>query len=312
MQSKSAKVTGSHHNGRFDIVASSLFNDISRKKIKEIIDAGGAYLNKKRVSVAKFAVYEGDKLELFWNEKSNKKTPLSADVVLFENDDFLVVNKPACIATQATLESSKDTIIHALNKSNPQKFKLDRLFLVHRLDKETSGILLIAKTKNAQKEMEDLFREKKVHKIYHALCFHVPKSLKGSISFPIAKDRARQNCYFAITNSATPLRDAKLAHTDYQVIKNYSVNDMSHIECFPQTGRTHQLRVHLLAIGCPVAGDKTYARNIYGHRHLHIALRHMLHASHIEFEFKGNKFQFQAPLPDDFLAAITTLEKNFN
>lgn len=309
MKSRSTKITESLHGSRFDLAAAAAFPDLSRKKIKTILDAGGAYLNKKRISVAKFGVSAGDKLELFWDE-GNFNTKATDEMVIFENESFFVINKPACIATQATLSSSKDTIFYALNKLNPKRFQIDKMHMVHRLDKDTSGILLIAKDKITQRKIENLFREKKVEKTYHALCFHKPPQAQGSICFPIAKDQTRQNFYLAITNKNAHARDAKQAHTDYIVEKDFSKEDCSYVVCHPKTGRTHQIRVHLAASGCPVIGDKSYAQNIYGNPHMHLAARHMLHAHSISFELNGQEFQFEAKLPPDFLSAIRTLEKH--
>ncbi|MES2615376.1 MAG: RNA pseudouridine synthase, partial [Bdellovibrionota bacterium] len=225
-------------------------------------------------------------------------------LLFFENENFFVINKPAGIASQATLTSSTDTIFHMLVALNSQKFRLSDMFMVHRLDKETSGIMLIARNKDAQKKFEDMFRDKKILKTYDALCFYSPQKNAGMITFPIAKDKSRQNCYYAQINSKT--KDAKEAHTEYKVLHNYK-SEASYIQCYPKTGRTHQIRVHLAAIGCPILGDKTYSQNIYGHRFTQIALRHMLHASKIQFEFEGKNYNFSAPFPEDFTQVLKNL-----
>lgn len=313
LKNLSATVPTSLSGQRFDLVAVQLFPELSRKKIKLIIDSGGAYVNKKRIQIAKYALKTNDTIELFWNgetpqkiENKNIKGILTEKNILFENDDFFVINKPAGIASQATLTSSTDTIIHMLCSMNAEKFKLDKMFLVHRLDKDTSGIMIIARNKNAQKIFEDLFRAKKVLKTYDALCFHSPKQNSGMLTFPIAKDKSRQNTYYAITNLQSKKNDTKEAQTQYNVIKIFK-QDASHIECQPKTGRTHQIRVHLAAMGCPLLGDKTYSQNIVGHQFLQIALRHMLHASKVEFEFKNKKFEFNCPFPDDFKDVLAKL-----
>jgi len=320
LNKKSALVPKNLDGERFDLAAVSLFPEISRKKIKLIVDSGGAYINKKRIQIAKYAVKQNDKIELFWDEikqpsneniVANKKTAFQSFVtdknIIFENEQFFIINKPAGIASQATLTSSTDTIFHMLAKLNPQKFKLAEMFMVHRLDKDTSGILIVARNKVVQKKFEDLFREKKVTKTYNALCFQVPQKPTGLISFPIAKDNSKPNCYFAITNAKAKLRDAKEAQTEYKCLQNFK-NEASHVVCNPKTGRTHQIRVHLAAIGCPILGDKTYSQNIYGHRFAQIAMRHMLHATSIEFEFENKKFQFTTAFPEDFAAVLKLLE----
>ena len=321
LKSKSALVPSNLNGERFDTAAAQLFTEISRKKIKLIIDSGGAYLNKRRIQIAKYAVKSNDKIEIFWEESTpiqtentvhNKKTSfhsqLTQEHVLYENENFFIVNKPAGMASQATLTSSTDTFFHFLSQFNPQKFELNKMYLVHRLDKDTSGLMIIARNKNAQKKFEDLFREKKVHKTYEALCFHVPQKKSGSILFPLAKDNSKPNCYIALRESKSKIKNAKEAHTDYKVLNNFK-GEASLIQCSPKTGRTHQIRVHLAAIGSPILGDKTYSQNIYGHRFGQIALRQMLHASQVEFEFDGKKYEFTAPFPNDFITTKKTLEE---
>lgn len=317
VQSKVATVLKIIGENRFDTVAANLFQDISRKKIKSIIDKGGAYLNKKRIMIAKTKVKIGDKIELFWEEnKSSDGRPvplkiqnkLNSESVVFENEIFLVIDKPAGIPSQSTLTSSQDTILHALESLDKNKYKASQLYLVHRLDKDTSGLMIIAKDKNTQKKFEALFKERKIIKKYGALALNSPKNMNGIIDFPIAKDQSRKNCYFAVMNKKGKMRDAKESFTEYKVLNIYGKKEISYIECIPKTGRTHQIRVHLAALGCPLLGDKTYSQNIYGHRFFQIALRHMLHAKQLEFELDGKKFDFQSSLPEDFVRIIKIVE----
>lgn len=326
LKSKSALVPKNLDGQRFDLAAVHLFPEISRKKIKLIIDSGGAYINKKRIQIAKYSVKQNDKIEIFWdevklspqeniikNKKSSFQSFLTDKNLIFENEQFFIINKPPGIASQATLTSSTDTLFHMLKELNPKKFKLDEMFMVHRLDKDTSGIMIIARNKIVQKTFENLFREKKVNKKYDALCFNAPQKSSGLISFPISKDHSKPNFYFANTssprsgnNSKSKNRETKDAQTEYQLIQNFK-NEASHILCLPKTGRTHQIRVHLATIGCPILGDKTYSQNIYGHRFAQIALRQMLHASSIEFQIENKNFQFSIPYPEDFEIVLKEL-----
>ncbi|KAB8030839.1 RluA family pseudouridine synthase [Fluviispira multicolorata] len=323
LKSKSAKITELYVGERLDIAAAALFKELSRKKIKSIIDAGGAYINKKRILIAKTQLKIGDKIEIFWEEhKINNSdlqiqdfkinntigTIISKDTLIFENSNFFIINKPAGIASQSTLSSSKDTIFYALNAFDSNKYNVDKMFLVHRLDKDTSGLMVIAKNKDTQNKFEQLFKDKNVEKTYQALTFFAPAKSEGKISFPIAKDNSRKNCYFAVINPNSRVKDVKQAETFYNVEKVFGKNEVSLINCKPKTGRTHQIRVHLAAVGCPLLGDKTYSQNIHGHRFLQIALRHMLHASHLLFEMDGEKFDFNVSLPEDFRRIIKIVE----
>lgn len=320
LKSTSAKISEKFDGQRFDVAATALFEELSRKKIKAIIDSGGAYINKKRVNIAKITVKVGDKIELFWedknakNEKDNDNNEFESRVnnnknmLVFENENFFIINKPAGVASQATLTSSKNHILQMLSDNDSKKFNLNSMFLVHRLDKDTSGLMIIAKNKIMQNKFEDLFRNKKIQKTYDALCFYTPKKLEGVISFSIAKDKSRKNCYLAVINPNSRIQDAKYAETSYSVQKIYNNGEISHIICFPKTGRTHQIRVHLSAIGCPILGDKTYSQNIYGNRFTQVALRQMLHARSLNFELNGEKFDFSISLPDDFQRVLKNFE----
>lgn len=306
----SEKIVTADLNGeRFDLACVQLFDGLSRKKIKSIIDSGGAYINKRRVQVAKTEVKTGDKVEVFWDNRLEEKTAgqLKPENVLLETDSYFVIHKPAGIPSQATLISSTDTIIYALQKLNP-KYDPKEILLVHRLDKDTSGIMILAKTKKAQSHFENLFREKKIFKTYHAICLAVPREPNGLIKFPIQKDNSRQNAYMAVRGKSSS--QAKAAETEYETLQIFKKANASLVSCFPKTGRTHQIRVHMSAIGCPIAGDKTYAQGVIGHSAGQMALRHMLHAHALEFiDDKGVKRSFQDPYPEDFDNCLKSLSQ---
>jgi 23S rRNA pseudouridine1911/1915/1917 synthase len=312
-----AQVPGSLNGARFDVAASALFDGLSRKKVKSVIDRGGAYLNKRRVTLAKKEVRTGDLIELFWDEarslseRSVKKIPIQ---ILFQNQDFVVINKPAGIPSQATLTTSDETVLHALKLQYSEHFSETELLLVHRLDKDTSGVMLIAKSKTAQQRLEKLFLERSMKKVYQALCFGVPKSVQGVLDWPIRKDPSRPNTYFAVVGGTGRTsrggQEAKTARTLFQVLKTFPRSRASLIECYPETGRTHQIRVHLQALGVPLLGDKTYATNVVGHPLAQAATRHMLHAVRLSWsEQDGQTFEFEAPFPEDFGACLLLLEK---
>lgn len=312
-----AQVPTSLNGARFDVAAAALFEGFSRKKIKTIIDRGGAYINKKRVTIAKKEVKNGDTIELFWDdarvisERNIKHLPIS---IIADNEDFVVINKPAGVPSQATLTTSEDTVIHALKHQYPDRFSDSDLLLVHRLDKDTSGVMLLAKSKLAQARFEKLFIERRMKKVYRALCFGLPKSSEGILDWPIRKDPSRPNTYFAVIGSShrggKGSHAAKSALTRFLVLKTFPKVRASSIECYPETGRTHQIRVHLQALGVPLLGDRTYAANVVGHPLAQVATRHMLHAVRLSWtEDDGRVFNFDAPLPDDFGACLQLLEQ---
>ena len=304
---------------RFDVVARELFADISRKKIKEIIDQGGAYLNKKRIFIAKTPVKKGDRLELFWDEKTRKsEIKIEKNNIIYDSEGFLVLNKPPYMASQATLTGQQDTVCASLLRYFQEQglsAGLD-LHLVHRLDIDTSGLIIVAKNKEFKRAFEELFKEKKLNKVYHAFCFGKFKDTEGVLDWSLEPDPRGKNTYRAVLGSAEKRPDTHLnakhvksAVTTYRVLKYYERYDVSLVECFPKTGRTHQIRVHMLALGHPLLGDKVYSGNVFGHPAVGLATRQMLHAKLLQFDLNGENFNFDAPYFEDFLNCQRTLDK---
>ena len=194
--------------------------------------------------------------------------------ILFENNDFIVLNKWSQIATQggSKIKTSIDHIIKNIN-SNYR--------LVHRLDKETSGLLLIAKNLNYAKKLSSLFKQKEITKFYIALCEGKPKNNHSQVKLEIKNKKLK------IENTIT----------NYKVVnKNKSI---SSILFNPQTGKTHQLRIVSKNLGCPIVGDNKY--NIHS-KYKKESL--MLHAFALKFSINSKKFEYISKLPDHFLSFV--------
>ena len=281
---------------------------VSKKKIKNIIDSGGVYINNKRIFMAKFKLKANDIITVFWsNEQETLKKlmySLKPEQIIFENEDFLVVNKPSGIPSQASLDSVHNTIISALKKSFKNYESLD-FHLVHRLDKDTSGLMILAKSKAVKKDFDELFKSQSIKKTYHSLCFFSPKENNGTISFPLAKDASRKNAYIVSNRE-----NSKKALTHYKVLVYNRNLDASYVECKPKTGRTHQIRVHLSAVGAPLLGDKTYAQNVLSHSLKFKVLRHMLHASELDFSYKNKAYKLKAEYPVDFQISLEQIKSD--
>jgi 23S rRNA pseudouridine1911/1915/1917 synthase len=162
----------------------------------------------------------------------------------------------------------------------------DRAGIVHRLDKETSGVILVAKTPEALEDLRAQFKGRAVEKRYIGLVEGLPQTPQGLIDAPIGRD-PHQRKRMAVT------RDGREAVTEYHVLETYAYHSL--LEVFPKTGRTHQIRVHLAFIGCPVVGD-----NVYGPRKQRIKMkRHFLHAAAITFTLPGSEkaLTVESPLP---------------
>ncbi|RME43062.1 MAG: RluA family pseudouridine synthase, partial [Caldilineae bacterium] len=198
--------------------------------------------------------------------------PIPLDI-LFEDEAILVLNKPAGQVVHPAAGHAQDTLVNALLHHCPALAALhpERPGIVHRLDRDTSGVMVVAKTKEALRHLQGQFKARKVEKVYRALVYGVPASPVGIIDVPLGRDpRHRQR--FA------PLPDGKPARTRYRVVETFAGYSLLDVQ--PETGRTHQIRVHLAWLGHPVAGDA-----LYGRRRTPLPLRRQfLHAARLRFD----------------------------
>ncbi len=224
--------------------------------------------------------------------------------VIFENKDFLVIDKPAGLMVHGVrIKSSRrvdegrvpePTLADWLVARYPAIKNVGddpalRPGIVHRLDKATSGVMIIAKTQTSFEHLKKLFQEHRMQKTYIALVHGHPKKEKGTIDAPIGIKSG------SLKRSIHSLKMAKPAITEYSVMKTFPHTAL--LSVHPKTGRTHQIRVHLASIGTPIMGDPLYGGK---HREDH-AHRLMLHAAALEFsDGDGHHFVFEAPLPRDF------------
>lgn len=231
--------------------------------------------------------------------------------ILFEDDHLLVINKPAGIVVN-NAESQKDNLtiqkwaakkypeIFDKGSTDPNDF-YGRCGIVHRIDKDTSGILIIAKSPESFEKLQAQFKDREVGKKYLAWVYG--KFVDGEVGkdvivdAPIARNPKKRE-KFAI------VEDGKPATTIFRLKRAQTSKDgeiLSLIECEPKTGRTHQIRVHLTALGTPVIGDKLYSGKKHIRRDKNVYERQYLHATEIEFEhpITGETIKLSAPLPPD-------------
>jgi len=224
-------------------------------------------------------------------EKINKKI-----VLVYEHDDFFIINKPARLTVHAP---SVKSMLFTLSDWLILTFKelatvgsAERPGIVHRLDKDTTGLMIIPRNNSAHEEFSRMFKNRCITKIYTAVVMGKPKE-HDDITLPIARHPMNRNCMTHLIPTGRP------AHTGYRVLQYLVDAALLEIQLF--TGRTHQIRVHCAAIEHPVFGDP-----IYGHKSKSIA-RQALHASKISFEWKSQQYTFEAPLPQDMLDLIKQL-----
>ncbi len=223
--------------------------------------------------------------------------------IVFENADLLVVNKPAGMVAHPSPGHYSGTLVHAALAHAPEMEGVGgelRPGVVHRLDRDTSGLILRAKNDAAHHWLQDQFRNRLVRKIYLALVDGQPPTPTGRIEAPIGRNTSHRQLMTIM--SAAKGREAV---TEYRTLENFPQHTL--LEAHPLTGRTHQIRVHMKFLGCPVAGD-----TVYGKKHSTLPLgRHFLHAACLTILLPGEASPrtFEAPLPADLQAVLETLRK---
>ncbi len=221
--------------------------------------------------------------------------------VIFENDDLLVINKPAGMVVHPAAGHDTGTLVQAVLGYDPDLEGIggeERPGVVHRLDKDTSGLILLAKNERAHRWLTDQFKARRVEKTYLALVDGKPPTPTGRIEAPIGRD-PRDRKKMAIVK----LEKGREAVSEYKILENFPRHAL--LECHPHTGRTHQIRLHCAFIGCPITADTTY-----GHRKPSLELnRHFLHAWRLKIILPGEQLprQFEAPLPDELEQTLERL-----
>lgn len=222
--------------------------------------------------------------------------------VIYEDDDLAVIDKPAGMVVHPGDLNETGTLVSALLNRWPQIAAMNveekRAGIVHRLDKDTSGLIVIAKHDRARRKLADQFQSRTVEKVYTALLEKRPQTLSGRIDAPIGRD-PKQRKRMAV------LREGRPAVSEYTVIDDHFAGGYTLVKVRLLTGRTHQIRVHMAFIGCPIVGDR-----VYGFRKQRAGLkRQFLHASELAFDhpITGKRLRFEVPLPTDLQLVLTRL-----
>ena len=233
--------------------------------------------------------------------------------IIFEDQNLLVINKPAGLSVHPDGFNKGGTLTDWIIKNYPEiegvgedmilanGTKISRPGIVHRLDKDTSGVLVIAKNQPTFLELKEKFKNHEVEKMYQAIVYGEVKKNQGVIDLPIGRSKNDPRKRVASAQADGKLREAV---TRYEVVEKYK--GFTLLKLYPKTGRTHQLRVHLKAISYPIVGDTLYTpKNL---PNLSTINRQALHANSIKFSLNGENFVFEAPLAKDLIDTIDYLK----
>jgi 23S rRNA pseudouridine1911/1915/1917 synthase len=290
-------------NQRLDKFLVTCLPDFSRSRLQSLIQNGFVWVDGKVVTKAGTGLNTGQNVEIIIPapvpvDLQPEEIPLD---IIFENDDLLIINKPAGMVVHPAAGHSTGTMVHAVlaHVKNLEGIGGEqRPGVVHRLDKDTSGLIVIAKNDRTLHWLQEQFKSRRVKKTYLALVDGLPPTPQGRIEAPIGRDSVRRK-QMAIQTLAKG-RDAV---TEYRTLERFEKHTL--LEVHPLTGRTHQIRLHLAFIGCPIVGDK-----VYGNRKVSIIVpRQFLHAARLEIIFPGEKVakKFEANLPDELTKILKEL-----
>ena len=279
----------------------------SRTRLKVLIEAGGVEIDGRREKPRRL-LQAGETVSLSpLAEKPSLPGPEDIPLpVVYEDEDLLVVDKPAGLLVHPLREGQGGTLVNALLGRTPALSRLGgewRRGIVHRLDRNTSGLILAAKNDRAHAVLAGQFRKRKVEKEYRALVRGCPPFPFGRIEFPLGRSSSRPN---RMTVKRVGGREAI---TEYELLEKFP--EASHLKLLLKTGRTHQIRVHLARLGCPVLGDREYGRGGSELSRRVGAGRQMLHAARIKFRHptRGNVLEFSSPLPPDMELILDKLRR---
>ena len=278
---------------RLDIHLSTTFDpSISRSLWQKYIKAGYVSVNQRVVTTPKFEIDETDEIAVKLPEQEQASAELP---VLYEDDDVMVVNKPSGLLTHAKGGlSTEPTVAEIIRPKTSFASDTDRPGIVHRLDRDTSGVLIIAKTADAAAHLQRQFAQRTAKKTYLAVTDGVPKLAAAKIDLPIGRNPSAPSTFRVDPNG-------KPAQTTYRVLA--ATDNQALIELKPTTGRTHQLRVHLAHLATPILGDRVYGKPD--------ASRLMLHAHKLEITLpSGERKTFEAAIPSVFTELFPDCAQN--
>jgi 23S rRNA pseudouridine1911/1915/1917 synthase len=277
--------------------------EFSRARLQGLIEDGFALVNQSPAKKSGQEIDPGTEVEIrvpppVPSGLVGEDIPLD---IIFENDEIIVVNKPAGMVVHPAAGHSGGTLVNAVLGYDPDMEGIggeERPGLVHRLDKETSGLIVLAKNERAHTWLQDQFRLRTVNKIYLALVDGKPPTPTGRVEAPIGRDPSHRK-----KMAIVPPGKGREAVSEYKTVQSFKSHTL--LEFHPLTGRTHQIRLHCAFLGCPIVGD-----TVYGKKKATVEIkRHFLHAAKLSIILPGETKPrtFEAHLPDELKKVIEEL-----
>lgn len=269
-------------NKRLDVAVAERLTEFSRAFIGKLIEQEKVLVNKQP-SKPGYRLRSTDTIEITVSTRELKRVPATVLPIIYEDDDCIVINKPAGVLTHSKGSFNPEGTVASFIRTRVRGMNGERAGIVHRLDRQTSGVLITAKHPVALSWLQRQFAARKVKKRYLAIVGGNIKLSEAVIEMPIERNPKQPKMFRAAAAG-------KPAATMYKVLRRFT--DATLVELFPQTGRTHQLRVHLKQIGHPIIGD-----TVYGGKP---AARLLLHAESLEITLPSRvRKKFRAPLPPE-------------
>jgi 23S rRNA pseudouridine1911/1915/1917 synthase len=294
---------------RLDVFLARHMADWSRSQLQRQIVSGFVTVGSRTVHKAGETIAAGDRISIRAARHELRATPEELPLeIVYEDDDLVVVNKPAGMVVHVGGGVRSGTLVNALlhhiGTLAPAAGDL-RPGIVHRLDRMTSGLVLVAKNDQAHRSLSDQFKNREVQKTYIALVHGRVERERGEITDSVGRDPRRR------IRMRTSGIGARAAHTEYRVMRRFARFTL--LEVHPLTGRTHQIRVHLASIGHPVVGDTMYGASSklnVGETQEKTLDRNFLHAAAIRFRHprSGEALAFEAPLPAELTSFLGRIE----
>lgn len=290
-------------SNRLDKFLVSQLPEFSRSRLQSLIKTG--CVDVDGVTVTKSGHMVEKKAEIEVRIPPPKPTVLVPEdiplEIIFENQDLIVVNKPAGMVVHPAAGHQSGTLVHAALAHTGEiegVGGIQRPGVVHRLDKDTSGIILLAKNDAAHQWLQEEFRSRRVEKTYLALVDGAPPTVRGRVEAAIGRDPVDRK-----RMAVVPPNKGRSAVSEYSTITQYQQHTL--LEVHPVTGRTHQIRLHMAFLGCPITGDR-----LYGRRRPSLDIdRQFLHAARLKIRLpeESDYIEFEAPLPEDLSKVLGLL-----